>query len=104
MFLIEARKRQRKRRNEHKGITMAKKKIPTPVSLSATLKKEMQRKFNFKKNIYTKGETTQLGRQKAVRRAQQDTIKEMYKAHPQLMKRATKTTLTRLLSGKSRLK
>lgn len=84
---------------------MAKKTMPTPpVSLSATLKKEMQRKFNFKKNIYTKGETTQIGRKKAIRRAQQDTIKEMYKAHPQLMKRATKTTLTRLLSGKSRLK
>ena len=83
---------------------MAKKTMPTPpVSLSATLKKEMQRKFNLKRTFIPKVKQHRLVEKKRLDE-QQDTIKEMYKAHPQLMKRATKTTLTRLLSGKSRFK
>ena len=82
---------------------MAKKTMPTPpVSLSATLKRKCRESLILK-NIYTKGETTQIGRKKRLDERNKDTIKEMYKAHPQLMKRATKTTLTRLV-GKSRLK
>ena len=73
--------------------------VPTPKRLSDALKEKLMDEYDSRKDIYKKGELGQVSQTLADRRAQMDSIKEMYKDHPELMERATGKRLFKKQEG-----